>query len=64
MRGQREVAADEGCEVAADESFVDEGCDVVEEVREDEVQLEGDDGSQSLFSVLEQPIGKYNCHMI
>lgn len=60
MRGQREVAADEGCEVAADESFVD----VIEEVREDEVQLEGDDGSQSLFSVLEQPIGKYNCHMI
>jgi hypothetical protein len=28
------------------------------------VQLEGDDGSRSLFSVLEQPIGKYNCHMI
>ena len=51
MRGQREVAADEGC-------------DVIEEVREDEVQLEGDDGSRSLFSVLEQPIGKYNCHMI
>jgi hypothetical protein len=34
-------------EVAADESFVD----VIEEVREDEVQLEGDDGSQSLFCI-------------
>ena len=51
LRGQREVAADDG--------FADEGCNVTEEV-----QLEGDGESRSLFSALEQPIGKYNCHMI
>lgn len=45
--------------MAADDGFADEGCNVTEEV-----QLEGDDESRSLFSALEQPIGKYNCHMI